>query len=648
MSGSANTKPLSKDLPSSPAVTTPANPFATSTIPKPPSPAEAKSESKPNLSTPPTATPPIGTGDATVDPPKPRKKPRRFTRLFLYLATLLSLGYGAGTYYALVSDNWHDFWTEYVPFGEDAVAYFEEREFRRRFAHRDTTTTRLHKQVHGEPKVTIQARAGVTARPADEGGEGGNTGLSQRGRHFSSLEDNKHKEEGGKAGPPVQAVAATKAAEKPSASSSHALMPKDSAKSEDTSTKEGSLTPKAEAKPAPKPEPKSEPKQEPKPEPKLEQAKVEPIDPLNVNQATEPAVQDAVKMLNDIITVINADGNASTKYSSAIQKAKEDVQKVIADIDILKQAGEKAAQDREKKLHEQFDVMARQLLQRQESVMNEQEMRWKEEYEAERQKLSEAYENKLRAEMEAAKKLQEQKLKNELLEQQITLRRDFTSSVRDRVEKEREGRLGRLDEWEKEVEELERLTAEWNAVVGSNLRTQHLLIAVEALRSKLEDQNGEGATKPFIEELAALKEVADGDPVVDAAIASINPISYQRGIPSQSQLIDRFRRVAQEVRKVELLPENAGVASHVASAVLSKLMFKKKGVPVGEDVESVLARAEGWLEEGDFDAAAREVNGLSGWAKVLCKDWLGDVRRVLEVKQALDVSFVSRFIVSLY
>jgi mitofilin len=271
--------------------------------------------------------------------------------------------------------------------------------------------------------------------------------------------------------------------------------------------------------------------------------------------------------------------------------------------------------------------------------MNEQEMRWKEEYEAERQKLSEAYENKLRAEMEAAKKLQEQKLKNELLEQQIALRRDFTSSVRDRVEKEREGRLGRLGELEKEVEELERLTAEWNSVVESNLRTQHLLIAVEALRSKLEDQNGEGATRPFIEELAALKEVANGDSVVDAAIASINPISYQRGIPSPSQLIDRFRRVAQEVRKVELLPENAGVASHVASAVLSKLMFKKKGVPVGEDVESVLARAEGWLEEGDFDAAAREVNSLSGWAKVLCKDWLADVRRVLEVKQALDVSF---------
>ena len=502
---------------------------------------------------------------------------------------------------------------------------------------------RLHKQIQGEPKVKIHSKAGVTARTAEEGGEEGKIGLTQRGRHFSSLEDNKHKEEGGKPEPPVQPVVATKPAEKPSESSSHALTPKDSTKSEDTSMKEGPPAPKTEGKPAPKPEPKPESKpeskSEPKPEPKPEQAKAEPIDHLKVDQATEPAVQDAIKMLNGIITVINADGNASTKYSSVIQEAKEGLQSVITDIDNLKQASEKAAQDREKKLHEDFEAIARQLLQRQEHAMNEQEMRWKEEYEAERQKLAEAYENKLRAEMEAAKKLQEQILRNELLEQQIALRQDFTSSVRDRVEKEREGRLGRLDELEKEVEELERLTAEWNDVVETNLRTQHLLIAVEALRSKLEDQNGEGATRPFIEELAALKEVADGDSVVDAAIASINPISYQRGIPSPSQLIDRFRRVAQEVRKVEFLPENAGVASHVASAVLSRFMFKKKGVPVGEDVESVLARAEGWLEEGDFDAAAREVNSLSGWAKVLCKDWLGDVRRVLEVKQALDVSF---------
>ena len=49
-------------------------------------------------------------------------------------------------------------------------------------------------------------------------------------------------------------------------------------------------------------------------------------------------------------------------------------------------------------------------------------------------------------------------------------------------------------------------------------------------------------------------------------------------------------------------------------------------------------KLETYLEEGDLDAAAREMNSLQGWAKTLSRDWLGEVRKVLEVQQALDVS----------
>jgi mitofilin len=103
-------------------------------------------------------------------------------------------------------------------------------------------------------------------------------------------------------------------------------------------------------------------------------------------------------------------------------------------------------------------------------------------------------------------------------------------------------------------------------------------------------------------------------------------------------LIDRFRRVASEVRKASLLPDDAGVASHASSWVLSHVMFKKEGLAEGNDVESILTRTQTYLEEGDLDSAAREMNGLQGWAKTLSKDWLGEVRKVLEVQQALDVS----------
>ena len=308
---------------------------------------------------------------------------------------------------------------------------------------------------------------------------------------------------------------------------------------------------------------------------------------------------------------------------------------MVASINTLKSTSEKAAEDKIRANHEELDSAAKALLQRFQNEMQDQEARWKDEYESEREKLSQAYQKKLEAELKATQEVYDQRVKNELLEQSVVLQRQFASTVRDRVEQERSGRLAKLSELDSSIKELESLTKQWNSVVDANLKTQHLLVAVEAVRALLEKTE---KPTPFINELAALKEAAQDDPVINAAIASINPQAYQRGIPTTSQLIDRFRRVASEVRKASLLPENAGVASHLASLALSKVMFKKQGLPVGEDVESVLARTEELLEEGQLDHAAREMNGLNGWAKTLSRDWLGEVRKVLEVRQALDVS----------
>ncbi|TQS33179.1 hypothetical protein Golomagni_06484, partial [Golovinomyces magnicellulatus] len=236
--------------------------------------------------------------------------------------------------------------------------------------------------------------------------------------------------------------------------------------------------------------------------------------------------------------------------------------------------------------------------------------------------------------MEREQKLHEEKLANKLLEQAIALKKDFVSEVKERVEKERDGRLSQLEKLSSAVADLEKLSVGWNSVVDSSLKTQQLHVAVEAVRANIE---GAQHPRPFIKELVALKEIAADDSVVDAAIASVNPTAYQKGIASTSTLVDRFRRVAGEVRKASLLPDDAGVASHASSWVLSHVMFKKQGLADGDDVESILTRTQTYLEEGDLDNAAREMNGLQGWAKTLSKDWIGEVRKVLEVQQALDV-----------
>ena len=519
-------------------------------------------------------------GSQTPPPPPPAPKTGRFRRFLLYLILTSGLAYGGGIFLALKSDNFHDFFTEYVPYGEDSVLYFEERDFYRRFPN----ALRNQNRVSSAPKdagsnVTISSKSGLKSKVTDEEEQKSGVDVTQKGPHMSSKPDEK-----------AGAV-------------------------EKTKTDSVAQAPKEDKKPA---------------------ASLPTIQLAQMKEGGEAVVQDLVKTFNDIITVVTADDD-SNKYSASIAKAKDEVQKIGEKIVAVREEARQAAQDELTKIHSTFDESARELIRRFEDTRSLDAAQYREEFEAEREKLALAYQDKIKTELFRAQEVAEQRLQNELVEQAIELNRKYLHNVHELVEKEREGRLSKLNDLTTSVNELEKLTSDWREVIDTNLKTQQLQVAVDAVRSVLERSE---VPRPFVRELVAVKELAADDQVVEAAIASINPTAYQRGIPSTSQLIERFRRVAGEVRKASLLPEDAGIASHAASFALSKVMFKKDAVADGDDVESVLVRTETLLEQGRIDAAAREMNSLQGWAKILSKDWMGDVRRVLEVNQALEVSIV--------
>ncbi|KAK4153331.1 MICOS complex subunit MIC60 [Chaetomidium leptoderma] len=547
-------------------------------------------------------------------PPMPPKKTGFFRKLRNYLLTLTllgALGFGGGVWYSRINDNFHDFFTEYIPYGEQAVLYLEELDFKKRFP--NVASRVVGRRVDGE-QVKVPAQSGASWRVAD--------GSEPAGRQSSA----------------VQKEAVAKAPKRKAEPVIVAEAKKETAK-----------LPKAEAKlaadpvsvPAPAPAPAESalvPAKKPFKAPEVDEPSrwppASPIDPLAVPHASDPVVQDLVRMLNDIIAVINHDG-ANEKYGAAIGKAKGEVSKVGQKIRDMKTAVEQDATQQVRKRVDDFDTAANELVSRLETAMSAQEQQFRREFEAEMERLKQSYDSKAKLIQERERQLAEEKLNNQLLEQAIQLQRQFAQDIKKHVEEERDGRLGKLSELSTAVDSLEKLTAGWNEVVDANLRTQQLHVAVEAVRASLEDSHHH--PRPFIKELVALKEIAAQDPVVDAAIASIHPSAYQRGISTPAELIDRFRRVAAEVRKASLLPEDAGVASHASSYVLSKVLFKKQGLAAGDDVESILTRTQTFLEEGDLDNAAREMNGLAGWSKTLSRDWLAEVRKVLEVRQALEV-----------
>ncbi|KAK4178092.1 mitochondrial inner membrane protein Mitofilin [Triangularia setosa] len=580
-------------------------------------------------------TPPAP-GPAVVPPPPPPAPPvvpkkkgffRRLRNFLLKLVLLGVLGFGGGVWYSRINDNFHDFFTQYVPYGEEAVLYLEELDFRKRFPNVANRVTGRRAETASE-QVNIPAQSGASWRVADGDHAGRqSSGVAQK---VVAAKDTVKET--------INDIVKPEPATVTKAKKDTTALPKVEATDATLEKAKGAVAPAEKTKEAaviPTAATSSKTKEFTAPdvnEPSV-WPPASPIDPLSVPHADDPIVQQLVHMLNDIITVINYDG-AADKYSQTIWKAKDEVSRVGERILSIKSVAEEEAAKQVKARIDSFDKHANDLVSRLEAIMLAQEQQWRQEFEAEVERLKHSYDDKIKLIQEREKKLSEQKLHNKLLEQAVELQRQFSQDIKKHVEEERDGRLGRLESLSKAVSELEKLTTGLNEVVDTNLRTQQLHVAVEAVRASLEDAHH---PRPFIKELVALKEIAADDPVVDAAIASIHPSAYQRGISTSAELIDRFRRVAAEVRKASLLPEDAGVASHASSYLLSKVMFKKQGLAAGDDVESILTRTQTFLEEGDLDNAAREMNTLGGWAKTLSRDWLGEVRKVLEVQQALDV-----------
>lgn len=517
---------------------------------------------------------------------------------------MTGLSFGGGVFYSLKSDNFHDFFTEYIPFGEEAVLYFEEREFRRRFPNALSRLT-AKKDL---PKVTIPRSSGATWRNYEEE-KPKTTDVGKHGPHISAK------------GTKDQQAERAELTGGPKVSSSEQKPAEATVLGEKAGPTGNSAKVDAITKPG-----------------KASGGSNYSIRPVEMESVNDPVVQDLVKVVNTIISLVNNSGSAKA-FESVISSAKSELSHLNAQIATIKSNLEKATEEKLKSKDVEFASAAQSLVSKVNSEVSDLEHKWKEEFEHEREKIIQSYRERLGNELERSNKIAEQRLRNELLEQAIEMKRKFIGEIEERVETERNGRLGKLQELTNSVDELSKLSTSWADVIDANLKTQQLHVALEAVRAAYESPE---QPKPFLREVAALKEVADDDEVVSAAIASINPRAYQEGVPTQTQLVDRFRRVAEEVRKAALLPEDAGFAGHASSWVLSKVLFRKQGLAQGNDVESILTRTETFLEEGDIDSAAREMNQLSGWSRKLAEDWLKEARLLLEVKQAVDVGFLSR------
>ncbi|KAJ1548229.1 Formation of crista junctions protein 1 [Nowakowskiella sp. JEL0078] len=220
------------------------------------------------------------------------------------------------------------------------------------------------------------------------------------------------------------------------------------------------------------------------------------------------------------------------------------------------------------------------------------------------------------------------------------MKKYWTNEVKFRIDNERAGRLARLDKLTLKLKYLETVSIEAGEELEKSTRVHKLWTALRGVQYALSDPY----QKLLVKSLEILRELAEDDPVIQTVFEKFTPEALQLGIPTESDLSEKFVQIRPFIRRAQLMPADGGSLAYVASTVLSTVMLSKHGLINGDDVESILSRTQFYLNAGNMDMATRELNQLKGWPRKLAQDWLLDARKHLEFKQALQVCYFSLFV----
>jgi len=330
--------------------------------------------------------------------------------------------------------------------------------------------------------------------------------------------------------------------------------------------------------------------------------------------------------------------SASEKANTQLEKAKQDLTNLAQRIEAVK-AEERAVLGKKLDDHtKEYNGKLQELENHTRQKFDEQEKGWRDSFSQEQQKMIETYQKKLESELETQSEIINQRLEEEVISQGVDLQRRWMRDLKVKVEEEREGRLSKLEELTSSLKKLERLTLDNASYLEENLHLHALWSSLRSLTKVLDSST----RRSFREEIEILRNVTHNhqDPVLESALISLDATSSPDiGVEPFADLASWFNTsVAPNLVSVALVPDqSAGVLSHLAAHLLSTLQFRRHGLVEGDDVLSVVARAEYYLNEKDLDKATRELNQLRGPSQALLKDWLDAARRRLEVQQALQV-----------
>jgi mitofilin len=338
-----------------------------------------------------------------------------------------------------------------------------------------------------------------------------------------------------------------------------------------------------------------------------------------------PLVEDSVATLNQFIQSINT----STFGEDSVSKISDELSRLSHSINALKQKHQDQLIQSLESQAAKFASLGEARASEVKDAISGAQQQLQAQFHEDQSRLVKLYNERLLTEIEATKNVVIAHANNRLLAIHAEREKQFAKEIAERVEREREGRLAKIQELADKVDHLIDLTAKSGLVISEADKISNYHIAVGRLSSVLNSSSEAVALGPYLEDI---KRALPDDPVVETVLSNIPQDVYEEGVLTKAQLAARFRLMVPELRKASLLPPNAGVAGHIGSMLFSQLLVEKSGSPVGDDVESIFARAETALAEGRIVDAVAEVNALKGWPKKLAGDWLAEGRKRSEIE----------------
>lgn len=179
-------------------------------------------------------------------------------------------------------------------------------------------------------------------------------------------------------------------------------------------------------------------------------------------------------------------------------------------------------------------------------------------------------------------------------------------------------------------------------------KTQSLWLACQAMKNTIKNSNS-GNPNPISKELAAIQDASEGDnQFVAVILAGLPPESVERGVYSEEILKQRFEKVRMVCRRVALIDNGGSLFRYILSYLQSFLIYEAKTIPKAEvegkvavspsewDTFDILSRVNFSLQQNNLEQALRYANQLTGEPKNVAKDWIGELRLLLETKQVAD------------